>query len=329
MEFSCKHLQGLLERLNKDKKICTWTSHTNEFDQTTVMIRFKPPKIPKSTNTRGSAVLAPSTPEIEAEKDTSGNRFNSKTSERLSSEFNTRDSHDSDRQSEEPQDQLLAACSGSSLGLGAKSKLPICDRVVFKPASNYQLKRDKERLQNFRSKYQTRASKKQRETSPVEIKRSRDVVSDEVPCLSPASPLSPFADHNPFSPLVDTGSSPALPSSGDSTLSAGSSLEQEDIYEAPLSSQPHSTPDVPTAASAAAEPALTPTTVSNSSFASMMTSYVQHLVKNTYSAEEQELYRRGDFKELMRLKTIQTLDIIKKHQQNDPHGQDERDDSIT
>ena len=31
MEFSCKHLQGLLERPNKDKKICTWTSHTNEF----------------------------------------------------------------------------------------------------------------------------------------------------------------------------------------------------------------------------------------------------------------------------------------------------------
>ena len=233
MEFSCKHLQELLKRLNKDEILCTWTAHKNKFGQTTVSMRFTPPKLHKSSITRESLPsLLPSEPSSVNEPES-----------RNSTELPTRDSSElSDGQSQQSKSTNSQETMKESPSKNTMNDEPVAssepvgspilsgvEKVVFKPASSYQLKRDKERLHNFKSRYQTRSSKRQSEQSgpaSAENKRDRDSTSSDILCISPVHlPNSPFEDPNPFSPLLETAC--------DSPPSSDSLSESEDMYEAP------------------------------------------------------------------------------------------------
>ena len=227
MDFSCQHLQGLLERLNKDKKLCTWTAHDNEFGQTTVSIRYKHPKPHSYTTTNStrepSETHLPTQPK--PQNDTRENQLNLSDTNRVSVMPTPTATSDTRVKPAETNANHADRTSES------KQPSPI-NKIVFKPVSDYQLKRDKERLKDFKqSKYNTRASNKHSES--VELKRDRDCTSSDSACQSPVL-ISPFADPNPFDLLVDTVSSPVI---AETSLSSTKSEISEDSVD----SKPHET----------------------------------------------------------------------------------------
>ena len=225
MEFECKRLQQRLDSLrsDKNKKIRSWTEHVTEFGNT-IVIKFSN----KSKPTRESQPLIPRTTESNAV---------------LSSQ--NHESSDASHSAEEKTDTRESSRSTSTTE--SSSRKPI-ETKIFKPVSQYQIKRDRERKDAFKDRCATRSRSdlkypNQRQTSSVsnsppqapqsvEIKRDdtgrgNDSLSDI--CLSPDVPVeSPYADKNPYSCLQADSSTV----SESDTLSLQNDSENEELYEA-------------------------------------------------------------------------------------------------
>ena len=194
MEFECKRLQQRLDSLRSDdtKKIRSWTEHSTEFGNT-IVIKFSN----KSKPTRESC--PPSSQYQESEKASDA-------------------SHSPHSPAEKKSDTREETSSQSHKTV---------ETTIFKPMSQYQMKRDRERKEAFKVRCATRSrsdldshdhtpsDSSKSPLSSVELKRGDNVVGSEQPvsdlCLSPDFPVeSPYADDNPYSCLQMDSPAPSV-----------------------------------------------------------------------------------------------------------------------
>ena len=182
MEFECKRLEQRLDTLKREKKLKSWTEHNNEFG-TVITIRCSHMKPKPHNNTRAQE-------DYQTSASSSGDHSQIGVKGSPSSESkqnnNTREHH-------------------------TDSVSPINAKKVYKPASQYQINRDRERREAFKIRCTTRSKSSQNSDVPkqsesVEQKRavSQSDYLDSSGCISPssvASCMSPWADKNPYSCL--------------------------------------------------------------------------------------------------------------------------------
>ena len=193
MEFECKRLQQRLDSLRSDdtKKMRSWTEHSTEFGNT-IVIKFSN----KSKPTRESQ--SPSSQYQEPEKASDASHSPHSPAEKKS-----------DTREETPSQSHKTV-----------------ETTIFKPMSQYQMKRDRERKEAFKVRCATRSrsdldshdhtpsDSSKSPFSSVERKRG-DIVGSEQPvsdlCLSPDFPVeSPYADDNPYSCLQMDSPAPSV-----------------------------------------------------------------------------------------------------------------------
>ena len=218
MEFACNKLQELIHSLNKDSKLEKWSSNVNE-DGTLIKIKYQH-RIPAETSTDTREKNVPenrstehksSVTETECQLAQPANRGTSCTAQ-------------------QPPEQNGATAT----------------RTVFKPISNYHLKRDKKRLDEFKSRKNSVPDKHMKlrsesKNDEIEITRGNHSGSDLLPNLSPEKPVdetsftSPWADKNPFSLLQVDHEEYQTPSMNNSSeISSG---PDEDLYSEEKSEQ--------------------------------------------------------------------------------------------
>ena len=220
MEFACNKLQELLDSLNKDSNLAQWSSHVNEVG-TLIKIKYNHKiKIPvDSTSVITREIVETTAAGLQTSYEESSPP---ETPTRVSSSME----HETNNRVSEPSDQMDNSENNSVV------------RTVFKPVSNYQLKRDKERLDTFKTKKNspkkdhriTRSKSKNSTTqqSDIELARRLDSDSNSTMAISPEKPdvdlmiSSPFADANPYSLLQVDDESPCPPQ--------GQSAESTDMY---------------------------------------------------------------------------------------------------
>ena len=212
MEFECKRLEQCLETLKRDKKLKSWTEHNNESGYTVITIRCISKVIPKVSDSKATR---------EATKCSDQN--STPVSEASLSDMNTRVNVPPSSQSHQnnTRDNSTPPISSNTTSLAST---PITEpnsnsnsRKVFKPVSQYQLKRDADRREAFRVRCTTRSRTNELTDSSdisktldksVELQRDtgQNVSLLSNACISPIIPTeSPWADGNPYSYLdVDT-----------------------------------------------------------------------------------------------------------------------------
>ena len=194
MEFECKRLQQRLDSLRSDdtKKMRSWTEHSTEFGNT-IVIKFSNKRKP----TRESC--PPTSQYQESEK-----AYDASHSPHSPAE------NKSDTREETPSQSHKTV-----------------ETTIFKPMSQYQMKRDRERKEAFKVRCATRSrsdldshdhtpsDSSKSPLSSIELKRGDIVVGSEHPvsdlCLSPDFPVeSPYADDNPYSCLQMDSPAPSV-----------------------------------------------------------------------------------------------------------------------
>ena len=241
MEFNCKRLEQRLESLKREKNLKSWTEHNNEFG-TVITIRCSHKKM---------ASLISAT------------RESSKTSAENMSPLSTDESTSAANDTRANQTLVSKETSDCSAGSNTHSStppFPITNKTVFKPVSQYQMKRDQERLDAFRSRCTTRSrASEQSDKKPeqsMELQRSEDLNQSFLSnvCISPASvvptespthsdiavrrhciPESPWAVENRYS-CLDV----------DSVQESGSTTSEDELYGATAGIAPEPEPDPPT-----------------------------------------------------------------------------------
>ena len=251
MEFACIKLQELLESLNKTSGIFKWSSHVNNVG-TLIKIQYKHkiPAIPQDSST--SIITREST---------------SCSDQNLTPESYSGSSESSVHVEPPPPEAPIEHVTTNRLSDNRvsepsestdKPENSTSTRTVFKPISNYQMKRDKKRLDRFKSKKNspqnrqmtTRSQTKLSTTQHSDVELARGLDSDsrshQTKAISPEKPdvdqsvTSPWADKNPFSPLPIDPDSPTLPQNplagcADmcSESSGADASPVEDLYDGP------------------------------------------------------------------------------------------------
>ena len=186
MEFQCKRLEQLLDTLKREKNLKSWTEHNNEFGTVlTIRCTHKPKRLATREDNQSTAISSDSISALSSDANpNTGTRVKDNSSE-TNSTSNTR---------EHPADPIPPT-----------SVTPT--RTVYKPVSQYQMKRDQGRRDAFKNRCTTRSRTTQSmDKQSVELKRdiSQDDSIDSNICISPDSVVvseSPWADKNPYSCL--------------------------------------------------------------------------------------------------------------------------------
>ena len=233
MEFECKRLEQRLETLKREKTLKSWTEHNNEFG-TVITIRCTHGKmasiISETQATSGSSSTTESLP-ASTEKQTNDD----------SSQF----AANVNRATETHATIESTDCFAGSY---TESGSTVTSKQVFKPVSQYQMRRDQERRDAYRNRCTTRSRASQQRNvheQSMELNRSRDLNESVLSntCISPVtiaasvqSPTqsneqsqcileSPWADSNRYSCLdVD---------SPDSVQDTSSTNADNELYGAP------------------------------------------------------------------------------------------------
>ena len=206
MEFECKRLEQCLETLKRDKKLKSWTEHNNESGYTVITIRCISKVTPKFLDSKATR-----------ETTNSSDQNSTPVSETSLSDMNTRVNVPPSSQSHQ-NNTRESSTRPSAPNITSSASTPITEpnsssRKVFKPISQYQLKRDSERREAFRVRCTTRSRSNQLSDNSdiakaldksVEMQRdtSQNVSLLSNACISPIIPSeNPWADNNPYSCL--------------------------------------------------------------------------------------------------------------------------------
>ena len=228
MEFECKRLEQRLETLKREKTLKSWTEHNNEFG-TVITIRCTHRKmasiISETQATSGSSGTTESLP-VSTEKQTNDAVLSAASVNRATESHATTDSTD---------------CSAVSY---TESRSTVPSKQVFKPVSQYQMKRDQERRDAYRNRCTTRSRASQQRNAheqSMELNRSRDLNESALSntCISPvtlaASDESPTQNNEQSqcileSPWADSNRYSCL--DVDSVQDTSSTLSENELYGA-------------------------------------------------------------------------------------------------